>query len=162
MRRAFLIAIGLGLAAASPALADISYTGRAVVTAITGPCATIYATVALPGTEATLVYRPLITGVQAGTETLSLHNDMRAELLEPTTAGASLNGAGVYRAAKLSAGGNLVYYRGKYALTVSPITSTIMTLTGTLTNAWNVTGCTITFQSTLGLRPNINPASGLP
>jgi hypothetical protein len=140
-------------AAASPALATEVYLGRGVVTAITAPCDTATVQVELLGGQFDLTYYPIIEGKQNGPEALAFFNDGRAQLLQATDPVGSLNGTGTYNATKISSSAEIFYFSGSYNLSIKPISASAVSLAGTITNAWDIAGCTITFQSTLGIRP---------
>jgi hypothetical protein len=156
MRNAASILLGLALmsAASSPALAQQVYAGRGFVTAITAPCYTKTEQVEALGGQFNLTYYPIIAGQQNGPEALAFFNDGRAQLLVATQSSGSLNGSGTYNATKISADAEIFYFSGSYDFTITTISASALTLAGTVTNAWDIAGCKITFQSVLGLRPN--------
>jgi hypothetical protein len=141
--------IAVMLAATSSAFADEVYLGREFTTATTGACATTPLPVAEAGDTANLLYHPAFAG---SPESLSLFNDVRAFYLE-SSGSAGLNGTGVYRATKISAGGRLKTYAGDYKLDIRQAGTDIVKIAGTLTNAWDIKGCSFTFQAVLGLKP---------
>jgi hypothetical protein len=101
------------------------------------------------GENANLLYHPAVSGAP---ESLSFYNDLRAFYLAPSgTAG--LNGTGVYKATKIGAGGRVETYTGDYKLDIKQSGTDSVAISGTLTNAWNIAGCSFTFQAILGLKP---------
>jgi len=144
--------VALLLTASSSAYADEFYVGRQVVTSTTGACATTPLAIVQAGDTANLVYRPAIAGVQTN-EALAILNDFRALYIAPSGT-ASLNGSGVYKATKIGNAGVLSFYSADYALSIKQIGPDIVTVSGTLARAWDIEGCTITFQAVLGLKPN--------
>jgi hypothetical protein len=134
-------------------MAQVTYGGKEFVTATTAPCSTSTETVERPGDVANLIYRPVVTGVQSGPESLAILTDTRAMHIEPASTTASLNGTGIYHAFKISSLAELVGYNGDYSLTITQVSTDIITISGTIDNAWDVKGCNVTFQSVLGLHP---------
>jgi hypothetical protein len=147
-----ILLTALLLSATSAAYADEFYVGRQVVTATTGACATTPLPVVQAGDTANLVYRPAIAGVQTN-EGLAILNDFRALYIAPSGK-ASLNGTGIYKATKIGAAGVLSFYSAAYSFSIKQIGPDIVTVSGTLARAWDIEGCTITFQAVLGLKPD--------
>jgi hypothetical protein len=143
----------LAVTATAPALAQVTYGGKEFVTSTTAACSTSTETVERPGDVANLIYRPAVTGVQSGPDSLAFLTDTRALHIEPASATASLNSSGTYHAVKISSDAALVYYGGDYSLTITQVATDIVTISGTIDNAWDVRGCSVTFQSVLGLHP---------
>jgi hypothetical protein len=141
------------LSATSSAYAAEFYIGREVITATSGACATTPSPVEQAGDTADLVYHPAVAGVQTN-EGLAIFSDFRALYVAPTGA-SSLNGTGVYDGTKIGGAGTLSAYSAGYNLDIKHIGQDIVTISGTLANAWDVQGCTVTFQAVLGLKPDV-------
>jgi hypothetical protein len=153
MRRISALPMILALTATAPAMAQVTYGGKEFVTATTAACSTSTETVERPGDVANLIYRPAVAGVQAGPDSLAILTDTRALHIQPASSTGSLNGTGTYHAVKISSDAVLLNYGGDYSFTVTQVATDIVTISGTIDNAWDLKGCNVTFQSVLGLRP---------
>jgi hypothetical protein len=157
LHTALMVVTGLAVApnafAATPAaFADSVFIGRNVITGASSACATTPLAVTQTGSTSSIVYKPQGPG-QAGPDSLAIFDDDRAMYIEPNTGG-SLNGSGLYKAVKIAAGAKVISFVAGYKISLAQSSPAVIYLTGTISNYWDVSGCTITFEAALGHKPN--------
>jgi hypothetical protein len=143
------------VAGATEARADATvWQGVGFIKTVTPACTTV--PVAEVDDYYTVVYRPILTQIkQPGPEGLAFYTDRSSQVFNSPSSSKSLDGTGTYKGDGIGSHANSFAFAGTYALTISAVTPTtpIVTVDGTLTNFWDTAGCTVTFESVLGLRP---------
>ncbi len=130
------------------------WQGEAFVTAVTDACA--------PGSTAEvgdffrIIYRPKLSSLDPA-EGLSFVGSRSTYLAISQAGGAMFQGSGTYKGTYLSSRAATGSTTGAFQLSISPLpilsgTGTI-TISGTITNFFAVTGCDITFRSAFTPRP---------
>jgi hypothetical protein len=143
--------VAAGLAVAPSAFADNVFVGREIITGASSACATTPLAVTQAGSTSSIVYKPQAPG-QAGPDSIAIFDDDRAMYVEPNT-GSSLDGSGLYKAVKIAAGAKIISYVAGYKISVTQSTPTTVYLSGSMSNYWDTSGCTVTFESVLGHKP---------
>ena len=142
-----------GHAASASSVTQV-WQGEAFVLSFTGACAPT--NVATPGDYYRLIYRPKLAATDAA-EGLSFVG-ARATYLAISAAGSAMfQGSGTYRGTFISSRAATGTTTGASNLSISPLpiltsTSTV-SISGTLTNFFAVTGCDVTFRAALTPRP---------
>jgi hypothetical protein len=146
-----LSALGAAVMASDVARAQYSFSGGALVTAVSGAdCDAVSAQV---GEMYTVVFRP----VQAGINTAALQflQNQTAFRMQPT-AGGNFAASGQYAAIRFTGRAGLQNYQGNYSqFRIAPLptaTRLLIDIRGRITNFKNGGNCTVTFAAGLVLR----------
>ena len=140
-----------GVALATPS----SWEGFATITASTPQCSGVGGTA--PGSTHISIFRPKIASTDLPTYLSFLLT--RAAFTHQNTSESTvhqMNGAGNYAGFEIGSRAAFAEYTGAYNLTLTPATVTAatpsVTIDGTITNFFNATGCTVTFEGAYVLR----------
>jgi len=127
---------------------QLAWQGIGAVTAATPQCSGIIGV----GDHYTTVFRPKIKATDSNTFMSLLY--LRAALTLQNKSESTvpqMNGSGNYTATGIDSRALAYSYSSTYAFTVtpSPVTATtsLVTIDGTITNIFNVTGCDVTFHA---------------
>lgn len=158
VRLAAAIATALALGATAPAQAASQvWQGTLFITSVTGACAAANTST---GDYYTVVYRPIISGSQNGPEGLSFISSRSGQYWSTLSSTASFQSAAQANILSFGSHATQSYAAsgGGYSLIILPDVVTLqtptVTMTGQLSNFWNVSGCNVTVSAALTQRVN--------
>jgi hypothetical protein len=132
------------------------WQGTVFIDSVTGACTT--ANVAAVGDYYTMVYRPIIAGSQTGPEGLTFIGARDGQAWYTLSDSASFKSAAEANILTLGshATSDFATSAGGYSLTILPepigLTTPTVTITGLLSNFWDVSGCNVTISAALAAR----------
>ena len=146
---AWLGAAGVGQAATTQTV----WQGESFLTSVSDTCTASNIAV---GDYYRVVYRPKLNGTDPA-EGLSFVGGRSAVLATSAAGSAMFQGSGTYKSTGVSSRATSFSSTGHFQLSISPAPilsgTEVVTISGTLTNFFAITGCTIGFSSALVQRP---------
>ena len=153
VRYAAAAATALALSATAPAhAASQVWQGTLFITSVTDACSAANTSV---GDYYTVVYRPIISGSQSGPEGLSFIGSRSGQYWSTLSSTASFQSPALANILSFGSHATRSYATsaGGYSLIILPNVVTLqtptVTMTGQLSNFWNVSGCNVTVSAAL-------------
>ncbi len=153
IRRIFAAAALFAVAHTGGAMAQTVWQGEVFLTSVTSPCTPN--AVGSVGDFYRVIYRPKLTGASTA-DALAFVGSRSDYLVTSATGSATLQGSGTYKGTYISSHASTGSTTGAFQLTIlpAPVTASALnlTITGTITNFFAVTGCDIGIRAALTQR----------